>query len=602
MRRLDKDIECGLNLAQGKAVEAVQKLETFLATHTEDAASDVVLLTLGELHLKQHLDGVQLKRAEAGTNSLPAMTNHLQQALADFDLVLTNFPNSTLAGKAQLDKGWALWADGKTNLSQTAFKLATEKLGHSEEQAVARFKLGETLLFQGDRTNALKSFRAVLSDFEDLPRVKEALGEQALYQIVRASLDLGDLSGATNAMKMILEWYPGGFYGDRSMLLYGQYLGSLKRPPEAREVFQELNGRFTNSLLGAEIGLAIARTYTQENDWGGAIGKYEQWLARFPTNELRPQVEFDRAWAYSRVGNATNALSQFTNFVARFPGHELAALAQYKVGLYYYEQKDFDAAENSFQHKVLLRNTNYSYQALMMAARAATARLGYGDAVGYFEALFKDTNCPPDIKAEAYFALGDIITLQPPDPGKPATAKFEEAEVAFGKIPALFPNNGLVARAWGRIGDCYYQMGSEDPKLYDKATNAYQKVLLVPGVSLLPGADVSVRSQAEFGLGQVLEKVARPPKPGREIPALLDAAFVHYTNLLYEKNLAEGEMSDPFWLKEGGLAAARLAEERGQWEMAAHIYDRLQQRLPPLRGMLEKRIERAREQQGLQSK
>ncbi len=577
-----------LTLTQGKVAEAAQKLENFLAKRPDDAASDMVLLTLGELHLKQHFAGLETNRTQAATNLIPTVTNHLQQALLDFERVLTNFPQSTLLGKAHFNKGWVLWADGRIPQSQPEFKLAADLLPHSEEQAVARFKLAEAQFFQKDYTNALPSFRSVLDDFGDVPRVKEALFDQALYQIVRASLELGDLAGANEAMEKILRWYPASFFSDRSMLLVGQYLSLEKRPADARRLFEDLLERFPGSPLAPEIELAVARTFVQENDWLGAIARYETWLGRFGPNELRPRAEYYRAWANSQAGRDTNALTLFTNFVARFPTNEFAPRAQSWVASYYYGQKDWVSAENHFQSKILLQNTNYSYQALMNAGRAAIARQSYGDAAGYFQNLIINNACPPDVKAEAYFALGDTFTLQASDPAKPMQ-KFEDAIVAFSKIPSLYAANRLVPHAWGRIGDCYFQMAAVDSKQYDNSTNAYQKVLSPP-----LAADAAARSQAEFKLATILEAMAKL-KPPPENAALLDAAFAHFANLLYEKNLADGEIPDPFWLKEAGLAAGRMAEERKQWEMAINIYTRLQAKLPPLAELLQRRISKARD-------
>ena len=104
-----------------------------------------------------------------------------------------------------------------------------------------------------------------------------------------------------------------------------------------------------------------------------------------------------------------------------------------------------------------------------------------------------------------------------------------------------------------------------------------------------------MRSQAEIKLATVLEAIAKL-KPPPDNYALLDAAFAHYANVFYEKNLADGETPDPFWLKEAGLAAGRLAEERKEWEKAINIYNRLQTMLPPLAEFLQKRISRARDQ------
>ncbi len=579
-----------LTLAQGKGAEAAQKLDSFLIKRPDDAASDVVLLTLGELHLEQHFAALDTNRTQTATNLFPGVTNHLQQALLNFERIITNNPPSALLGKAQLNKGWALWTDGRIPQSQAAFKLAADLLPHAEEQAVARFKMAEAQFYQKDYTNALPTFRSIITDFSDMPRVKESLFAQALYQILRTSLKLGDLAMAQESMKKLLQGYPGSFYNDRSMLLVGQHLTSLQRPSEARVVFQELLQRDPHSSLEPEVELAIARTHVQENDWPAAIARYEAWLERFGANDLRPQVEFYRAWANAQAERSTNALNLFTNFVARFPTNLLAPIAQSWVASFYYKQNDFGSAEKYFQDKILLANTNYSYQSLMNAGRAAIARQAYADAKKfYFQPLVEDNNCPPDLKAEAYFALGDTLTLEAPDLAKPLQ-KFDDAIVAFKKIPGLYPNNRLVPSALGRIGDCHLQMATLDSKQYDEATNAYQKVLL-PGTK----ADIFVRSQAEFGLALALEGMAKL-KQGPEREALLDAAFTHYANLLYEKNVADSEVADAFWLKKAGLAAARVAEERKQWEIAGRIYNRMMTKLPPLRDFLQKQIERTAEQ------
>ena len=72
--------------------------------------------------------------------------------------------------------------------------------------------------------------------------------------------------------------------------------------------------------------------------------------------------------------------------------------------------------------------------------------------------------------------------------------------------------------------------------------------------------------------------------------------MAHYANVFFGKNLADGETPDPFWLKWAGLAAGRLAEQRKQWEVAINIYKQSLTKLPPLRELLNKRIDKATEQ------
>src|SRR5256885_7120886 len=55
------------------------------------------------------------------------------------------------------------------------------------------------------------------SDLADLPKVQSELAGQALYQIVRAAIELGDLTGADRAVQKILADYPPGDLNDRSL-------------------------------------------------------------------------------------------------------------------------------------------------------------------------------------------------------------------------------------------------------------------------------------------------------------------------------------------------------------------------------------------------
>jgi TolA-binding protein len=583
-----------LTLAQNRIGEAAQKMELFFAQHPQDAASDVALLTLGELHLKQHYANLQTNRTN-GLSVVPA--NSLEQALAHFDRLIANFSQSPLLGKAQLNKGWCLWQQGRIPESQIAFKAAAEQLPFSEDKAVARFKLADAQFSQKEYTNALQNYRSVIQDFVNLPRVRNGLFDQALYQMLRASLEAKDFGGATDAMKQILQSYPESLFGDRSMLLLGQHLTLAAKPPEARAVFRDFTNRIPGSPLLPEVELAVARSYVQEEDWSAAIGAYNGWIVRFGTNALRPQAEFYRALANSWAGCETNALALFANFVAQFPTNELAPRAQYWVAEHYYRQGNFTNAEihyESLSQRPYWPKTYLTYQALMMAGRAAFARQSWKNAEGHFTALINDNyvmsnHC--DLAAEAFFALGDTILKGDADPANPL-GRFDEAKEAYRKIflPQLHADGRMVALAWGAIGNCYFQMGAADRNYYTNAMEAYQQVLAPPSI-----ADASARSQAEMGMGLVLERQAqlRGPPDNAE---LLRTARDHYRNVFYGTNLRGEEVPDPFWLKESGLAAARLAEDQKQWAVAIEIYSRLLALTPALHASLNRRIDKAKDQ------
>ncbi len=589
-----------LELARGETIAATRMLDEFFTRYPEDKATDMALLTQGEVLLKQHLLGIPLTLTNAATGAVS--TNLLAEAQARFDKVIAVHTNSPLLGKAWLNRGWSLWAAGQVAESAAAFTNAVERLPFSEDQAVARFKLGDASFQLGNYTNALRHYGLVAAQFDALPLARTNLVEQTLYQSLRAHLALRDLAGADAVALRLVRDHPRSVLTDRAVLLVAQGHAQGGEAERARALLADFDKRFPQSPLAPEAGLAVARTFTQDRKWEAAIKNYEAWLARYPSGDLRPEAEFHRAWVTAQAGQESNAFALFTNFVATFPNLALTAKAQFWVGDHYYRLGDYPNAEMNYQRVV--ENTNWpvtrlTYEARMMAGRAAFAGQRWinagGTNNGHFTLLVNDNNClstAPDIAAEAFFALGDTMLRKEADPARPL-AKFNEAREAYSKIPQLFPTNRLVPEAWGMIGNCYLQMAAGDPKLYDNAIDAYQRVV----TNELAG--VALRSQAEIGLALTIEKLAQT-RPVSESANLLESAFAHYYNIVSEKNLRAGEKPDAFWFKEASLAAANLAERREQWRVAANLYERLLRELPPLRELLQNRLEKAQEQLRLQ--
>ena len=96
----------GLALAQGQLAETIQTLETFLGRVSNSPATDVALLTVGELHLRLHVSPAETNRAALAPASTKTATNHWQLALTHFDRLLSASSNNMLVGKAQLGQRW----------------------------------------------------------------------------------------------------------------------------------------------------------------------------------------------------------------------------------------------------------------------------------------------------------------------------------------------------------------------------------------------------------------------------------------------------------------------------------------------------------------
>ncbi len=476
----------------GQFADATNALVSFIVQFSNAPAADIALLTLGELQLKAHV-------AE------PADTNLLAVARASFDQFLNTYPNSLLAGKAHLNRGWCFWLAGNIPESGSDFKMAVEQLPRSEDLAVARFKLGDALFAQTNYPGALENYLAVWEDFADFPAVAQTMGDRALYQSLRADLALGDLDSAGNVLALIQTNSAGSSAPD-SALLFGESWAELRSPAGARAQFDGILVQYPGSPLRPQVALAAVHTYELENNWPAAVTNYAAWLADFPTNALRPQVTYALAQANYQAGDETNALMLFTNFVAQYPTNELAPEAQWWVADHFFRAGDWPSAERNYKsifQNPDWRNSPLAWQAQMMAGRAALARLGYLDAKDYFSSLAGDTNCPPELVAPARFAYGSTLMLMNSSDTNNPLANFQQATNVFLQLYQVNPTNDWGFRAMIETGNCDMQLND-----FDRATNAFALVFNSPY------ADVSLRSQAQIGFGIALEKKA----------ALLDGA------------------------------------------------------------------------------
>jgi hypothetical protein len=229
-----------------------------------------------------------------------------------------------------------------------------------------------------------------------------------------------------------------------------------------------------------------------------------------------------------------------------------------------------------------------------MAGRAAMARENYGEAIGYFtNHLFKITNCPLELRLQALFAAGDAKMASAVTASLTNLSGCAEAvDHYYQPITDEFRSNRIAALAWGRMGDCYRLLAAGDPAKFQKAIDAYQRVMNSPL------AGISARSMAECGLAMTLESMARSRPKGTQLDGKLEA-LGHYLNVAEGKNRRDNETTDAYWVKEAGKAAGLLDEDLGEWDKAAALYDYLAEDLPSWKSYWDKkRIEAVNKSRG----
>ncbi len=569
-----------LLLSQGKSTNAITRLENFLTAHPLEEGADLFHLKSGEL---------QLEAWRSGSNK--TQTTFLIKARTHFDAIIFQLTNSTLSGNALLGKGWTYWEDSRLPLlnrmveAQKAFQAAAERLPRSEDRALAHYKVADTLFQQAQFSSAVTNYQLVIDQFGELPGARSNLVAQAGHQIVRSLIVLGEIKQARTTMESLVKSHPKSPQSEEAWLAVAQQLVESGSFIEGRRLLDDFIAERPHSTFRTVAELNRARSLAFDNRWTEGAIELEKWAAVHTNHPSFPEAQFDRAWMTFRGGDQTNSFHLFTNFIGRFPLHALAPMAQNWVADYYYNREQWGPAELNYQR--LFQTTNQppnglGYQAKLMAARTAILRQGYNDARGYLTNLIGDANCPTNLAPEAWFMLGDVIIEQRIANSTNILNNYIEALNAFAMIPKQYSGHRLEPIAFGKMGDCYFQLASQFPEYYGKATNAYAKVL---DFSTAP---VAARNQAEFGLALVLEKLSETSAVNPRT-ALLKASLDRLLNIVYGNN-SGGVSSDPYWVKRAGLAAGRVSELLKNKAATVALYRRLAEDLPSLRATWESKI------------
>jgi len=554
-----------LNVERGRLDEAVRTLDAFSRVHTNDPALPLAWRTVGELRLRQFHELPATNRVSS------AATNLVKEAIADLSRALT--ATTGPHGSTAFYRGWCHWHLGEWRAAADDFANAAERLPFSQQHAIARYKLAESQLLLNDPTNAVATLSGLVDQYRHSGRLRNGLLDGALYKLLRAAVEIADLDSAEAAVQHILNWYGDSYYGDRSLLFYGQALNQRGRPADARSAFEDLLDRFPMSQLAPRVQIAIARTYEKERNWSAAAFQLQTWASRFPADPLLPDVEYERAWLTHQSGASDHAFQLYTNFVHRFPEHTNAPLAEKWVADYFFNQGQFVKAQETYQtlyEKPQWGTQRLKYESRIAAGRAALAGGLINEATNSFLSLARDDSCPLDLQPEVWFALGDSFSV----------AQHHDLAInAFNRITNRFGAHRLSPYALGRIGDSHLQLARADSARLESAAQAYRQVMTYPN------AEAPARTLAEFGLAQVAEHQRNP-----------DLAIDHYSNILYRKNLKPGEPVDFNAMKESGYAVARILENQGDRQGALKILRRVTETFPSLEPILQARIERLEKQ------
>ncbi len=532
----------------GTLEEGVARLHDWISLHGGDPAAAAVQLRMA----------AQLLASGRGA-----------AAIREYQFYLDAFADPAGRAAALSGKGMGLFLLERYAEAAAALDKAAALYTNPVEQAEALWRAADALFADRQFQGALEKYELARGRHAGL-----ATAPRLLLQVAECQAQLGSQDAASATLRQVETEYSGSLWAEQAAFRRAALREELGDWTEALAIYDEI-------LRGQTNGAAVCRAFQGRGlvryRLGGfkeALGDFEQVIACQPRTPLAEQAHFMRGWCLYLMGEDQQALLLCRAFLKQYPQSPWAQEVNFWLAEYYYNHGDPAAAERWFarlaeQHP----DAGLAPEALFWAGRSAMAQKQYLRAMEYFNKFSQAYPDHPRL-AETRFAQGDVLT---------ELGQFAGAILAFEEVRNKYPQGDLAAAAHGRIGDCKFTLGAEDPARYKEALAAYEEVL---GRLDTPWA---FKLQARYKIGRCKEQMNQPR-----------AALEDYISVVYDfvNDPRPRDAAAALWFTRAAFAAGALEEGAGQWRQAVRIYQRVAQAEVPAAGEAQDRIRNVRLKKG----
>ncbi len=439
---------------------------------------------------------------------------------------LTNYPRHPRTEDVLADlAAWKL-ADGKA--------LKALAIAQKGEGARLRFVEGEALVALGRHEEAAVVF---LKASEDPDLAIPSLTNAALCGM------LAGVPDSENSALAALGTMEGGEAARERIVFLEAMHHASQRAPDAFDRLQDIAG--SSSPWASRARLALAEWQNLQLDREGAQSEILKISTADPAESER--IAYLGVFL-SDTGDADAELQTVTlatDFLKQYPGSAFMAEVRMKLGEVLHRRGDYLASHREFSLIAKdFPDSPLADTALFMAAQAKSRSMSPNsktDAIELYEQVAQGDS-PLSLRARLSQALLFNALNRP-----------KEALGVLENILTGTPDSELRSLALLEMGDTHFAQGEGNPKEYEEAIAAWEKLAGNPEVSK------TMRHQALVKMGAANEKLGRS-----------DAALASYHQVFSSKQEGEPEY---FWFYKSGFDAGRLLESQENWKEAIVVYE-----------------------------
>ena len=312
----------------------------------------------------------------------------------------------------------------------------------------------------------------------------------------------------------LVENFPNSQFVENAWYATGQLNYKLQKYDESRQAFKEVLDGFPNSNFKDDAQHLIAQSFLDEENYEQAYQEFDKLATEEFKNyaDLQAEAMYKAAYCVSQLNRFEDAIGRYTNFITKFPNSKYVTAAYFDSGAIYARQKDYDNARVNYE--LAIQNTDdKDVQAEIQTAIGRTYfdEGDYANAITAYQTLL-DTYPESIFISEAKLGVADShFRLE----------SWSEASAAYQRIlDEHAQESELIPYVTYQMGETHYKLATKQRETdeEDQATQNleialswYQKAVdQFPTDPVAPHALYgAIWALNDLGRKEELEKVAR---------------------------------------------------------------------------------------------
>lgn len=306
--------------------------------------------------------------------------------------------------------------------------------------ATAKYYYSNALLNLGEKSAAASGFMFIINNFK-----WTAFKYKSLYKLGIIHFEEKEFDKSRQELKELLEEYPGNENMGAALYLIGESYTAQNRLQDAITFLEEAvnNGR-NNSYLDYSI-YALANTYEKTGDYDKAVDYYDSLLSYHQNSPLALSAQLRIGVCYFNIKDYQSAILELNNPVLTNLPPDIYSESLYLLANSYYRVEDYNSAESKFSEIIkgfpssdIFRDARYGL------AWCYFQQKDYNDAYKIFNSLSGGND---SIAVKSFFWKAE---------SKRYSGNDDQALIIYNEFLKKYPGSRLTENVRFQLGEQYY--------------------------------------------------------------------------------------------------------------------------------------------------